>query len=276
MSQTVDNAFVKQYESEVHMAYQRHGSLFRGTIRTKNNIKGESTTFQKVGKGTASSKTRHGDVPVMNIDHTPVECALSDHYAADYIDKLDELKVNHNEREVTVKSGAAALGRKTDELIIASLDSASSYTTSANLSAVALSTMSGAVTTLGARDVPMTRGDVFGAVSWELWNALLGIDAFNKSDYIGDDLPLKQVMGEARFWMGVIWFPHSGLTKAADVRKNFVYHRSAAGHAIGADVMTDITWQGTKAAYFANNMMSQGSCLIDGEGVQQILIDESA
>jgi hypothetical protein len=34
-----------------------------------------------VGKGTASTKARHGKVPVMNIDHQPVEVTLQDYYA---------------------------------------------------------------------------------------------------------------------------------------------------------------------------------------------------
>jgi hypothetical protein len=52
MSVSIDQAFVKQFESEVHQAYQRMGSKLRNTIRTKNGIKGSSTTFQKVGKDT--------------------------------------------------------------------------------------------------------------------------------------------------------------------------------------------------------------------------------
>ncbi|MBT5752999.1 MAG: hypothetical protein HOI33_09890, partial [Rhodospirillaceae bacterium] len=67
MSTSVDQSFVKQFEAEVHQAYQRMGSKLRNTVRTKGNVKGSSTTFQKVGKGTASTKARHGKVPVMNI-----------------------------------------------------------------------------------------------------------------------------------------------------------------------------------------------------------------
>ena len=35
MSFTVDQSFVKQFEREVHEAYQRQGSLLRGSVRTK-------------------------------------------------------------------------------------------------------------------------------------------------------------------------------------------------------------------------------------------------
>ncbi len=49
-SNQITNAFVRQFEAEVHEAYQRQGSKLRNTVRTKNQIIGASTTFQLVGK----------------------------------------------------------------------------------------------------------------------------------------------------------------------------------------------------------------------------------
>lgn len=106
MALTIDQAFIKQFESEVHVAYQRAGSKLRNTVRFKGNVNGSSTTFQKVGKGAASQKSRHGAVPVMSLDHTNVECTLADYYAADYVDKLDELKINIDERQIVAQSAA--------------------------------------------------------------------------------------------------------------------------------------------------------------------------
>ena len=118
MSTSIDQAFVKQYQVEVQEAYQRQGSRLRTTVRSKTDIRGASTVFQKIGSGTAAAKSRNGIVPVMNLDHTSVECFLQDHYAGDWIDKFDELKTNLDERAVVANAGAYALGRKSDELII--------------------------------------------------------------------------------------------------------------------------------------------------------------
>jgi len=111
----------------VHEAYQRMGSKLRQTVRSKGDVKGSSTPFQNVWQGAAATKSRHGRVPVMSIDHTAVECVLTDYYAGDWIDKLDEMKVNIDERQVIANAGAYALGRKTDELIITALDSSTNY-----------------------------------------------------------------------------------------------------------------------------------------------------
>ena len=56
----------------------------------------------------------------------------------------------------------------------------------------------------------------------------------------------------------------------------FTYHKNALGHGSGADVTSDITWHGDRAAHFVNNMMSQGACLIDPEGVIEIRVDDTA
>ena len=73
-------------------------------------------------------------------------------------------------------------------------------------------------------------------------------------------------------WLGSIWMPHSGLEQltAGSVAKAFWYHEDSIGHASGADVHSDITWHGDRAAHFISNMMSQGACLIDDQGIVAI------
>lgn len=127
MTESVINSFVREFQTNVHVAYQRKGSKLRPTLRQKSDVKGSSTTFQKVGKGTAATKARHGKVPVMNVDHTPIECTLADYYAGDWVDRLDELKVNIDEQKVQADAGAYALGRKTDQLVIDVLDGSTNY-----------------------------------------------------------------------------------------------------------------------------------------------------
>lgn len=269
MALDISDAFVKQFESEVHMAYQRMGSKLRNTVRTKNNVKGTSTTFQKVGKGTAGTKSRHGNVPVMSIDHAPVECTLADYYAADYIDKLDELKVNHDERAVVANSSAGALGRKTDDLIITALDSTSNTASEAGTTGLNQTKINTAFEYFGNNDVP-DDGERYFVVSPGGWTDLLGITAFASSDYVGsDDLPYQGGM-VARRWMGFMWFTHSGLPVASNIRKNFAYHRTALGHASGAEVSTELNYVAEKVAHLSTSYMSQGSCLIDTTGVYEV------
>ena len=67
MSTSIDQAFVKQFEREVHEAYQRQGSRLRHAVRVKNGVVGSSTVFQRVGTATAKTKGRHAMVPVTSM-----------------------------------------------------------------------------------------------------------------------------------------------------------------------------------------------------------------
>lgn len=273
MAIDIDDAFVKQYESEVHTAYQRMGSKFRNTVRQKNNVKGTSTTFQKVGKGEAGQKSRHGNVPIMSIDHTPVECTLSDWYAADYIDKLDELKINHDERQVAVNAGAYALGRRTDTMIVDAMATA----TNANATTAGGLTLAKATTMrefFDNNDVP-DDGQRYCAVSPRSWTSLLAEASFSEADYVGtDDLPYVGGM-TAKRWQGFMWWGFSGLPISSTIRQNFAYHSTAVGHASGADVRSEINYIPEKVAHLATNYMSQGAVLIDNNGVYRIQTTET-
>jgi len=269
MALDINDAFVKQFESEVHMAYQRMGSKLRNTTRFKGNVKGTSTTFQKVGTGVAGTKSRHGNVPVMSIDHTNVECTLGDYYAADYIDKLDELKINHDERMVVTQSAAAAIGRKSDELIVAALDGTSNTIVESGTDGLTQAKIETVFANFGDNDVPED-GERYFIVSPTAWTDLLGISAFADADFVGsDDLPYKGGM-VARRWLGFMWMTFSGLDKTGNIRKNFAYHRSAIGLASGAEVSTELNYIPEKAAHLATSMMSQGAVLIDTRGVYEV------
>jgi hypothetical protein len=275
MSTSLDVAFIKQFEREVHEAYQRQGSKLKNFVRSINNVVGSEAVFQKVGKGLASTKSTHGMVPVMNLDHTTVSATLSDYYAGDWVDRLEELKTNIDERQVIANAGAYALGRKTDELIITALASVSgSQEISDGNAGMTLAKLMTALGKLGDADVP-DDGDRVALVGWKQWGELLQIEEFSSSDYVGpDDLPFRANMQAKRF-LGTTFIPHSGLPVDSDIRSCFWFHRSAIGHASGSDVQTDITWHGDRAAHFVNNMMSQGAALIDSAGVVEILCDET-
>jgi hypothetical protein len=273
MSTSVNNAFIKTFQSEVHLAYQRLGSKLRSTVRSQTDVVGSSTVFQKIGKGVASVKARHGLVPVMNLDHTNVECALSDYYAGDWIDHLDELKTNVAERQVVASAGAYALGRKTDDLIITAAaqttKSVGDYSTG-----FSKDLMLQAFEALNTAEVP-DDGQRFGVVGAHQWNELLNIKEFSSLDYAGEEYPWL-AGSESRKWLGIVWIMHTGLPVATNSRDCFVFHRTAIGHACGQEVKTDVTWHGDHSSYFVNNSMSQGACLIDENGVIKIKCDDNA
>ncbi|MDR3126172.1 MAG: hypothetical protein LBT92_00900 [Rickettsiales bacterium] len=270
---SIEDSFIKQFEAEVHLAFQQTGTKLRSTVRTKTGVKGSSTTFQKIGTGAAATKTRNGAVPVMSLEHAPVECVLTDYYAGDYIDELDEIKVNIDERRVVASAGAYALGRKSDELIVAKLASAT-QSVPVGTSGMTKAKVLAALEIINGADVP-DDGQRFGIVGVHQWNELLNMPEFSSAEYVGDSYPLLKGT-ESRKWMGVNWIMYNGLPFASGNRTCFVYHKNAVGHASGSEVKTDISWVGEKAAHFVSSSMSQGAALIDVSGVVKIVCDDDA
>lgn len=273
MSSSIDVAFVKDYEADVHEAYQRRGSKLRKTVRNRTGVVGATTTFQKVKKGVATTKARHGQITPMNVEHENAECTLVDYYAGDWSDKLDEAKTNIDERRVLVNAGAYALGRKTDELVINEMNQIGGGSVIPHGSSnIDLTKILQAMELLGNNDV-FEEGRMWAIVPWKEWTVMLEtIQQFADADFIGtDDLPFINGV-EAKRWLGSIWMPHSGLEAltSGSVSRGFWYHEDSIGHASGADVHSDITWHGDRAAHFISNMMSQGACLIDERGVVAI------
>tara|TARA_R100000329_G_scaffold97998_1_gene81037 strand:+ start:116 stop:928 length:813 start_codon:yes stop_codon:yes gene_type:complete len=267
MANTIDTAFIKQFESEVHIAYQRMGSKLRGTVRTAGNVAGSVVRFQKIGTGTASTKSRNGNITPMELTHTTVEATMTDHYAAEYIDKLDELKTNIDERQAVATSAAAALGRKTDELLYTAMDSGANSTQIHDTgSALAKADLLTLFETFGTANIPED-GNRYLAMHPKGYADLFAINEFASSDFVGEqNLPFAGGMTMKEF-LGFKIFSTSAITAG----KNMAYHTSAVGLGVNADVSTEVNYVPEKASHLATSMMSMGAVVIDDNGVYEVL-----
>jgi hypothetical protein len=266
MANTIDQAFIKQFETEVHMAYQRMGSKLRNTVRT-SNVTGSVARFQVIGKGTANTKSRNGDVTPMELVHTNVEATMADFYAPEFIDKLDELKININERQAVAQSAAAALGRKTDEILITALDAGANATQIHDTgSALEKADLLALFETFGTADIPED-GQRYLAMSPAGFADLFNINEFASSDYVGpQNLPFAGGMTMKEF-LGFKIFS----TSAVAGGKNFAYHTTAVGLGINSDVQTEINYVPEKVSHLTTSMMSMGAVVIDDDGVYEVL-----
>lgn len=295
MSTSIDTSFIRQYEIDVHDVFQKKGSVLKPGVRMKTDIIGESTTFQKVGKGTATTKARHGTITPMNQDHSAIICALEDFYAGDWVDRLDEAKTNINERGVISRGGAMALGRKVDEQIFTQLDATTQGAVSWAITTAAavrnsVTEMVKDLISLDSYEVGMNYG-VLSPVGWQM---CMTVKEFSSSDFVGvDGLEFTKAvpLGTPRYkeWLGILWAVHSanpGVGTATS--KQFVWHKDAVGYATGkhpanlagtmgreTSVGADITWHGQRASHWVNHAMSGGGCLIDDTGVIEGQLDDT-
>lgn len=280
MAAAIDALFTTLYLSEAKLAYQRTGPRLKGTVRTQNGVIGSSAVFPKYGTGAATTKTRHGRVVPMNLDHTSVTVSLTDRYAPEFVDKLDQLKTNVDERSAIIKSQVAVLGRETDDDIIqamAAAVTATSYETTVTLTterAIRNSVLA-AVQAIQERDVPTDDDQLYAVISPSIHAALMAVDQYSNARYVGPDLPYVAGNNVRRTWLNVHWISHTGLNKATNTRHGYIYHSSSTGHAIQADVQLDANYVPERVAFLLNAYMSMGAVAIDTAGIQGLAIDES-
>lgn len=272
MSTSIDTAFIKQFGAEVHEGYARRGSMLRGLVRTKNGVQGNQYQFHIMGSHlNAVQKTRHGVVQSANASHGTATVTLADWYVAENVDKLDELKINHDERGVLTRKMTQALGRKTDNILITVLAAATQKSTSIipATGGMTLTKAMGIVEYFGANDI-LPYEKVYVALPWAQWMELHTLEEFTRDNYVGET-PLKDFTASQRTWMGVTWFPHSGLAASGgDSALGLAWAESAVGHAIGAEISLDAWWDGNSQSTRLTASMSQGAVLIDDEGVAPI------
>jgi len=282
MSTSIDTAFITSYEAKVHEVFQRKGAYLKEGVRLRDNVVGGTAVFQKIGKGTATTKSRHGTITPMNQTHTAPSCTLADFYAGDWVDKLDEAKTNINVRDPIASGGAMALGRKVDDQITTVLDTTTQTAVTITVTSKA-AILAGALSFAEAawdNDVP-NDGNVFAVITPRLWSQFMLNDQFSRAEYVRED-GMAWVGGPAigtkwKDWQGIKWKMQTGLPGAGTATaKGFIWHRDAVGYAVAASagnvagneaVAADITWHGDRAAHFINHMMSGQACMIDDTGV---------
>ena len=283
MSTSIDTSFITSYEAKVHEVFQRQGSYLKDAVRVKDNVVGSTAVFQKIGKGTATTKARHGTITPMNQTHTAPSVTLADFYAGDWVDKLDEAKVNINERDALASGGAMALGRKVDDQITTALDATTQtvITLTVTSKAAILASAIEFAEAAWDNDVP-NDGQVYAVVTARYWSQLMTIDQFQRAEYVsaeGMSLMKGPMVGKGKWkdWMGIKWKMQTGLPGAGTATaKCFIWHKMAIGYAVAQAagniagqeaVAADITWHGDRAAHFVNHMMSGNALLIDDTGV---------
>lgn len=291
MATSITNSFAVDYAKDVHHVFQREGGMLLPTVYHRSNVVGSTAKFEKLGTGIATTKSRHGKVTPMNLDHAQPTATLEDFYAGDWSDLLDEAKIHTEVRMNYAKAGAYALGRKVDEQILTILDTTAQSTVSFTVTSKAaiMASLLSLVEALDANGVP-NDGHRYGVLSPRAFAQAMTVEAFSSADYVG---PPGQTFtqgapGHRKFkdWMGVKWCMHNanpGVGTATS--KIFVYHQNAVGYATAkaagnvasnGPVAADITWHGDRAAHFVNHWMSGGGVMIDDTGVIEGNLDDTA
>ena len=118
MSDSIDQAFVKQFSDNLMMLAQQKGSRLRGSVRNESQV-GESAFYERLGSTSAVKKvSRHSDTPQIDTPHSRRRVDLEAYEIADLIDEADKVKLLIDPASPYAESFMWALGRSADDEIV--------------------------------------------------------------------------------------------------------------------------------------------------------------
>lgn len=275
MPSTIDVAFTEEYNADVHMKFRQMGSRLMNMTR-KGSVQAKSVYWQVFGMLAAQSKTRNAQHTFIDPEHTRVKADMADWYVPTLIDDLDLLKLNIDEKNSHVAAHVAALGKKTDEIIMAGLRADSNATDLGDVTKAFDYNMAMAViSTFNVNEVP-DDGNRFCALHPYAWAQFMKVPEFANADFVGQDrLPFAGGM-TAKLWMGTLWMPLANCpwstpsSLAANVAGNIAWHRSAMGHGVNDEIKTQWDWENTYSAWSCVSSMSLGVKGIDNTGIYKV------
>lgn len=272
MSQNIDPVFVSLFDTEVKASYGDKAKL-KGTVRTKLNVVGSETYFNKKGKGMATRHIRGTDRKAMNVDYSRVKCVLTDWDAFDYVDKFDMKKTNISEIKETAAVATQAIGMRQDQIIINAISAGYDSTNMKVGITTALTTaeLRKASALLNKKGVPTS--DRYFAHTAQQLDDLLATTQATSTDYNAVhalvDGTLSKFVG-FNFVM-IASRDEGGLPQITESSTlcdlGFCYHKDAIGYAEGQDIQTEISWIAEKGAYLVGADFSAGAVVIDDEGI---------
>lgn len=275
MAANIASSFIDQWGTETKLQYQQKKSNLRNAVTVRNNVTGATSKFHKMGTVTANTKTRGADLTPLDPTQGIATATLADKYAGIYINDLDECKTNADVRRGYVESGAAALQRDTDNIIIAAADLDNTAITTTN-GAFTYARFLEVMTGLNEQEVdPENRVLV---VKPKQLEEAMAITQFTNSDYLALNAVRTGMVGDA---LGFKWIisnrvstDATGGTAGAPADRCYGFSKTAIGLAVGKDIQTRIDWSTDKQEHFVVSKMSMGSVVIENTGVIQMLCDQ--
>ena len=284
MAQSVTNAFITLFDSEVKQAYQASRAL-AGLTREKHGVVGSTCRFTKIGKGQASIRTPLTDIVPLNVSYSTVSATMTDYLAGEYTDIFQHAKINFQERAELVQVVGNAVGRRMDQVTIDALSAASGTGTVANTiaedgsagSASDLNTgkIRAAKKALDAKNVPP--GDRTLLIHANSLSALLAQTTVQSSDY---NTIRALVDGSLDTWLGMRVvtigdYDEGGLAiDGSSDRVVYAFHKSAVGVGINMAQKSQIDYVPEKTSWLVASMFSGGGIAVDVDGIVKITCRE--
>lgn len=261
MTARAPNWFEQKYVAGVIHAIQTEGFLLKPSVNEAGTIKGNQVTWKLAGSGVATEMSNAiENRPTMNADRTTVSATMKDYEANDWIKSTDIEKMPENEQQVSQKTGAMALGRKFDQLLIGAMDTAGAAIETVGNGSAAISILDPMSAQGKIADLAVGSYEYYCALPQVLLQQMELYREFASSDFVGAEAPMLKQVG-ARRWRGITFVPVPSAylaVPASNQIDGYLWVKDALGWATNYDLRSRIDYVPEKKAYFAANDM--GGC----------------
>lgn len=279
-----DTAYQTQYRQEFIAGFEQKQSLLRDTVTTDAVIKGNSCVFLVADSGSGEAVTRgvNGLIPARNDSLTQNTCTLTEWHDLVRKTGFNVFASQGNQRQIMQMTSMGVLNRKIDSQIITELNTGTvTIGSSSTLPSVSLF-QNGRVKLSNA------------SVPWDSNITLLCQPAFlayleqapefanaqyvNVRPYAGAENPSWRDQPMAYRWRNALIIEHPNLPgKGTSSEKNFLFHKTAIGHAADkSGLQTPVGYNEEQDYSWARASMYMGAKLLQNAGVVVITADGSA
>jgi hypothetical protein len=278
-----DTAFQIQYRQEFIAGFEVRQSILRDTVTTEAVIKGNQATFLVVSSGGAEAQTRgvNGMIAARSDSNTQSTATLQEWH--DLVRKTDfnVFASQGNQRQIMQQTTMAVVNRKINSQITDILNTGT-VTVGSSSTLPSVSLFQNMIVKLGNADVPWD-GNVTLACTPAFLAYLEQAPEFTKAEYVnirpyaGQDASWRDKPSAYR-WRNVLIVAHPnnpGVGTNSEI--NFMYHKTAVGHAANTAGMQSVVGYDEEQAYsFARCSIDMGAVLLQNTGVVVCTADGSA
>lgn len=277
-----DSSFQIQYRQEFIAGYEQNVSLLRETVTTEAVIKGNQATFLVADSGGAEAQNRgvNGLISARADDLTQTSATLSEWHDLVRKTNFNIFASQGNQRAIMQKTTMGVINRKIDSQIITTLNTGT-VTVGSSSTLPSVSLFQHMVVKLGNASVPWDSNITF-LCGANFLSYLEEAPEFTKAEYVnlrpyaGQDASWRDKPMAYR-WRNCLILQHPNLPgKATSSEINFLYHKSAIGHAANTSGMDSAVGYNEEQAYsWARCSMDMGAVLLQNAGVVVATTDGS-
>lgn len=265
--------FEQKYIRGVIVALQSKGFMTQGMAQVETNVKGSTVEWKVAGKGKATVMAPTVERrPTMNAGRSILTATMLDYEANEWINMTDLEKMSENEQQIAQMTGAMAIGRTYDTILFQAMDADPTVPVIGDGSTdISITNL------LQAQAAIMAQGidgefEMYVALPALVMAQLMLFREFANSQYIGEEYPLRKMIGTKSF-LGMTIFPMPDeyfAAPAAGVLDGYMWMKNAVGFCTNYDLRSRIDYVPTEKAYFAANTMGMCARTLLPTGIRRL------